>query len=110
MGQEYHQNKVTNRLSQFQHFVHRRLFWLLLCCYVLAAGFPQGGEVLRNIQFGVLPGTGGSIRLTLPIVLLSLLLINAGLGARTEELQHTVRRPLLLLAGITANALLPVVY
>src|SRR5579875_4230497 len=44
------------------------------------------------------------------MLLLALLLLNAGLGVQTAQLRHLLRRPWSLFAGLTANSFLPIAY
>ncbi|UNO38563.1 bile acid:sodium symporter [Streptomyces sp. MST-110588] len=85
--------------------VQRWLLGLMLGCYVLAGVFPGPGRALRG---PILRMPVGAAELTLPMVLLAVMLFTAGLGVRVTELRTVVRRPLRLVLGIVANALLPV--
>ncbi|MFC5906985.1 sodium-dependent transporter [Streptacidiphilus monticola] len=83
--------------------LQRRLLWVLLGAYVLAALAPGPGLALRAVDLARLDG----IRLPLPAALLGLMLFNAGLTARVGELSRLARAPSPLLAGVLSNALLP---
>ncbi|MGI5335998.1 bile acid:sodium symporter family protein [Streptomyces sp. CA-181903] len=82
----------------------RWLLGLMLACYVLAGVLPAPGEALRA---AALPAPVGSGELTVPMVLLAVMLFNAGLGVRLAELRVVVRRPVRLVFGVAVNALLP---
>ncbi|MFE7266824.1 bile acid:sodium symporter family protein [Streptomyces sp. NPDC057592] len=84
--------------------VQRWLLGLMLACYVLAGVFPAPGEGLRRLT---LPIPVGASTLTVPMVLLAVMLFNAGLGVRVSDLRGVVSRPVQLVLGIAANALLP---
>lgn len=84
--------------------VQRWLLGLMLACYVLAGVFPAPGERLRRLA---LPIPVGASALTVPMVLLAMMLFNAGLGVRVADLRGVVARPVRLVLGIAANALLP---
>jgi BASS family bile acid:Na+ symporter len=84
----------------------RWLLGLMLGCYVLAGIVPGPGELLRGLKFPL--AVEGNV-LTLPMGLLAIMLMNAGLGVRVSDIGGVLRRPLPLLLGIAANALLPVV-
>ncbi|MGW2229468.1 bile acid:sodium symporter family protein [Streptomyces formicae] len=86
--------------------VQRWLLALMLGCYVLAGVFPAPGEALRALTLRIPVGTA---ELTLPMVLLAVMLFNAGLGVRVADLRVVLSRPWRLTLGITANALLPLV-
>ncbi|WP_189971269.1 bile acid:sodium symporter family protein [Streptomyces violascens] len=83
----------------------RWLLGLMLGCYALAGVAPGPGELLRGLRLRF-PIQGAV--LTLPMGLLAIMLVNAGLGVRVRDIAGAVRRPLRLLLGITANAFLPV--
>lgn len=84
--------------------VQRWLLGLMLLCYVLAGAFPAPGERLRGLA---LPIPVGASALTLSMVLLAVMLFNAGLGVRVADLRGVLSRPVRLTLGIAANALLP---
>ncbi|MFI0737717.1 bile acid:sodium symporter family protein [Streptomyces sp. NPDC021100] len=85
-------------------FVQRWLLVMMLACYVLAGVLPAPGEALRALALPV-PAVAGTV--TLPMVLLAVMLFNAGLGVRIAELRGVASRPVRLMLGIAANALLP---
>ncbi|RSO03229.1 sodium-dependent transporter [Streptomyces sp. WAC 06783] len=84
--------------------VQRWLLGLMLACYVLAGALPGPGETLRGL---VLRMPVDASVLTLPMVLLAMMLFNAGLGVRITDLRVVLCRPARLVLGIAANALLP---
>jgi bile acid:Na+ symporter, BASS family len=53
---------------------------------------------------------GESIQISLPMLLLGLLLLNAGLGVEVAQLRHLLRRPWVLVVGLAANLFLPIAY
>src|SRR5262245_36920390 len=91
-------------------FVHRRLLWLLVASYAVAALWPGPGLWLGDTSLGTLTLAGESVRLSAPAVLLAFLLLNAGLGVRLDRARDVLRRPLLLGAGLVANVALPVTF
>ncbi|MFI6685910.1 bile acid:sodium symporter family protein [Streptomyces sp. NPDC050485] len=86
--------------------VQRWLLGLMLGCYLVAGVFPGPGEALRGLTLRL---PVGGVVLSLPMVLLAVMLFNAGLGVRVAELSGVLRRPQRLVLGIAVNALLPVV-
>jgi BASS family bile acid:Na+ symporter len=78
--------------------------------YVLAALAPAPGLWVRGVSFGEVTLFGEKTALALPVLLLALLLFNAGLGARAARLKGLARRPTLLLAGLAANLAVPVAF
>ncbi|MGH4030960.1 bile acid:sodium symporter family protein [Actinomycetota bacterium Odt1-20B] len=85
-------------------FVQRWLLGLMLACYALAGACPAPGEALRALKVSIGAGTPA---LTLPMVLLAVMLFNAGLGVRVADLRGVASRPVRLVLGVAANALLP---
>jgi BASS family bile acid:Na+ symporter len=92
------------------HFLHRQFIWFLVASYVAAALWPAPGLWLRNVSLGEFDGFQEQTRLTLPMVMLAFLLVNAGLGVRTAELWNLLRRPLPLLLGLAGNLLVPLAF
>jgi BASS family bile acid:Na+ symporter len=92
-------------VDRLAHFAHDHLLWLLLACYALAALLPAPGLWLRDVTFTQL---GAGAGLTLPMALLALLLFNAGLGVQVTQLCRLATAPGILLAGLAANLLVPV--
>jgi BASS family bile acid:Na+ symporter len=83
----------------------RWLLALMLACYLLAGVLPGPGERLRGLTLTA----SSDVRVSLPMVLLAVMLVNAGLGVRLVDLGGVLRRPFRLALGIAANALLPAV-
>jgi BASS family bile acid:Na+ symporter len=107
-GEAREKQSLTDRLA---HLAHDNLLWLLLLSYVVAAFLPAAGLWLRGVTVALVPAGGGEMaRVTLPMLLLALLLFNAGLGVQLAHLKKLAAAPRLLLAGLAANLLLPVLY
>jgi BASS family bile acid:Na+ symporter len=100
-------NHLTGGLS---HFLHRYFLWFLIGSYAVAAVFPAAGLWVRAVSFGEIGVFGDRTTVTLPMVMLALLLVNAGLGVRTSELKHPTRGLVPLLAGLGANLAVPIAY
>src|SRR5262245_33915664 len=92
----------------FERWLSGHFLWVLLGCYGLAALWPGPGLWLREVALGRIDLLGQSTRLTLPMLLLALLLFNAGLAVRHSQLRHLPRDLPVLLAGLTANVLVPI--
>jgi BASS family bile acid:Na+ symporter len=97
-------------LARLSHLLHRNFLWFLLGSYLVAAVAPRAGLAIKNVSLGRLYLFGESLPLSLPMLLLALLLLNAGLGVQTAQLRHLLRRPWSLFAGLTANSFLPIAY
>jgi BASS family bile acid:Na+ symporter len=97
-------------LARFSHFLHRNFIWFLMGSYGVAAVAPKAGLWIKNVSLGRLDLFGEPIQVSLPMLLLSLLLLNAGLGVEMAQLRHLLRRPWVLAAGLAANLFLPIAY
>src|SRR5262245_61387901 len=96
--------------ARVAHLLNTHLVIALGACYALAAFFPAAGVALRDLRLGSLPGVHGSLPISAPMALLSLLLINSALTASTSDLRVTFKNPLLLFAGVGLNSLVPVTF
>lgn len=97
-------------LLALSQFVHHHLLWLLISAYAIAAVFPSAGLWIRNVTFGNLSIFQTNIHGSLLLLLLATLMFNAGLGVQTSHLQSLVRKVGVLVAGLAANILIPIVY
>jgi BASS family bile acid:Na+ symporter len=97
-------------LPALSHFLHRHFLGLLAASYAAAALWPAPGLWLRDVSLGAYDLPGQQTRVTLPMLLLALLLLNAGLGVETSRLRHLARGPAALLAGLAANLAVPIVF
>jgi BASS family bile acid:Na+ symporter len=97
-------------LDRIAELLHEKLIWLLIASYFVAAFFPRAGLKLRALQFGTLTLFSEQTQVSMPMVMLALLLFNAGLGVQPSQLRGLVRHPLPLAAGLAANLLVPIVY
>ena len=99
-----------DRFEWVSHFLHKNLLWLLLGSYAVAAAWPGPGLKARSISVGEVALFHEQLNLSLPVLMLAALLLNAGLGVRVDQLRGLARRPAALLAGLVANLLIPVAY
>lgn len=86
-----------------QQFLHHHLLAFLLGAYTLSILAPGPGLGLRALSLGEVAG----VRFTAPFLLLSFLLLSAGLGASLGELRGVFTRPRLLVAGLVGNSVVP---
>jgi BASS family bile acid:Na+ symporter len=99
-----------DRIAAVSRFLHERLLWLLVGSYAVAAIMPGPGLAARGLALGTVAPFGEPVRLSLPLLMLSALLFNAGLGLPLSRLRGLARRPEPLLAGLAANVAVPVGY
>ena len=79
-------------------FIHRHFIWLLLGSYAVAAVCPWLGLAIRSVTLGEITVFSEKTKITLPIVMLAFLLLNAGLGVQAEDLKTILRHPWPLIA------------
>src|SRR4051794_12802009 len=98
------------RVARLSPFLPKNLLWLLLGSYALAAAWPGPGLKARGVSVGQVDFFHEQVNLSLPVLTLASLLLNAGLGVRVAQLRGLARRPSALLAGLAANLLVPIAY
>lgn len=92
-------------------WLQRRMLWLLLGSYGVGAFAPRMGVRLRDLSMGTLRLPFGTTQeATLPTLMLGFLLVVAGLGTDLRQLKHVARKPALVVLGLVANTLWPVVF
>jgi len=90
--------------------VHHHLLWFLLGAYALAAVFPAAGLAIRQVSFGALSFFQTETQVSVLLVLLAILMFNAGLGLKTSHLNALIHHKWVLLTGLIANVLIPIGY
>ena len=93
---------TENRTAIILRFIHRHFIWMIISSYIVAAMMPGFGLWIRNVSFG------GAI--SLPLLMLAALLLNAGLGVKTEELTRLLQKPFVLLCGVSCNLTIPLAF
>ncbi|QJW99867.1 CHASE3 domain-containing protein [Frigoriglobus tundricola] len=88
----------------------RNFLPLLLAAYVLAVLVPAPGCRLCRCGLGAIEVSGSAVRVTAPVVLLAVLLWNAGVGTPRGQFRGLLRRPWVLAAGLVANLLAPLLF
>lgn len=84
--------------------------WFLIGAYVLAVVSPTFGLWIRNVSFGEIIVFQEHTRVSLLLVMLAMLMFNAGLGLKTEHLRAVIQRRFALFAGLAANVAIPMAY
>ncbi len=97
-------------IAKITHFIHSNFLVLLLASYILATIAPDFGLYLRSINFGVIHWFDGStLKISLSVVMLSMLLFNAGFGFKLKELKELKRKRLIIITGFLANLISPLI-
>jgi BASS family bile acid:Na+ symporter len=97
-------------LLALSQFVHHHLLWFLISAYALAAVSPAAGLWIRNVTFGDVSVFRSKIQISLLLLLLATLMFNAGLGVKTSHLKSLAQKTRVLLAGLAANLVIPMIY
>jgi BASS family bile acid:Na+ symporter len=97
-------------MTALSHALSRHIFWFLLGSYALAAVWPAAGLWIKDSTLAEVALFDQRVRVTLPMAMLALLLVNAGLGVRPARLGGLPRRSLVLLAGLAANLAIPIAF
>jgi len=101
-------NRVASRIAKASHFLHEYFLWALLASYAIAAVFPAFGLWIRTVPLGEYVFFRQDTKITLPMLMLALLLLNAGLGVEIAQLRGLFRKPLALGAGLVVNLVVPI--
>jgi BASS family bile acid:Na+ symporter len=103
-------NNIRSLTASCSHFVHRYFIWYLIGSYVFAAICPTFGRWIRAVSFGEIGLFREKTEITLPMLMLALLLMNAGLWVQTSRLKYLRHGSLVLLVGLAANLIVPIAY
>ncbi|HUY92248.1 MAG TPA: bile acid:sodium symporter [Pirellulales bacterium] len=102
--------RILSRLSNVSQFVHHHLIWFLLASYAVAAVAPGPGLWIKGVSFGHAGFAGQQVHLSLPLVLLSCLLLNAGLGVDLAQIGGMLRGWRVLALGAATNLFVPIAF
>jgi BASS family bile acid:Na+ symporter len=97
-------------LTILSRFLHRHFIWFLIGSYLIAGIYPAWGLWMRSIALRDLDLFQEETSITLPMLMLAFLLMNAGLGIDPSQLRQMLRSPLALLTGLAANLLVPLAF
>ncbi|HEX8873768.1 MAG TPA: bile acid:sodium symporter, partial [Nitrosospira sp.] len=82
----------------------------MIAAYLVAMVLPGPGLWIRNISFGELDFFQQKTSISLLMVMLAILMFNAGLGLRFSDLKDLMLKKYLLLTGLAANLVIPIIY
>lgn len=100
----------TVTFRSLTQFIHHHLLWFLIGAYSLSVIWPTAGLWIRNLSFGDLRIFNETLHVSLLLLLLATLMFNAGLGVKTSHLRSLAKKTGVLLAGLTANLIIPMAY
>jgi len=97
-------------LLGLSQFIHHHLLWFLISAYALSAIFPAAGLWIRNVSLGDVHIFQTQMHVSLLLLLLATLMFNAGLGVKTSHLQSLMQKSRVMVAGLAANLIIPMIY
>lgn len=103
-------NRTRRMFLPFSQFVHHHLLWFLIGAYAVAAVFPKFGLWIRKTAFGDMTIWHEQIHVSLLVLMLALLMFNAGLGVKMSHLRTVLHKKRVVLAGLAANVVIPMAY
>lgn len=98
---------ILQSIEFVTRLIHHYFIWIILASYFVAAWLPGFGLWVREVELGSIVVLRNKIDLSLPPLLLSLLLFNAGLGVKPKELARVAHKPQILLSGLLGNLVTP---
>lgn len=103
--------KLTSIINKLTHFIHKHFFYCIIASYIAGGLFPGFGLSIRDTHFGTFTFIDGSkVKVSLALIMLSILLFNAGLGVLKSELANLFKHPKLLVVGLAANLSIPILF
>ncbi len=91
------------------HFIHKYFIWILLLSYIAATLAPKAGLFLRDLSIAHITMSGtSSLNISPSLLMLSFLLLNAGLGIKVQEIKDLLLKPKLAIIGFLANVFFPI--
>jgi BASS family bile acid:Na+ symporter len=104
------QTKHKLNLLSISQFLQRHLLWFLIAAYVIAVVLPVPGLRIRNVSFGEITIYQQKSNISLLMIMLAILMFNAGLGLKISQIKKYFERKYVLLAGLVANITIPIIY
>jgi BASS family bile acid:Na+ symporter len=95
-------------VPQLVHLVHKHFLWFLVGSYAVAGIFPFVGLWIKDVSLGQVPLV--QTKVSLPMAMLALLLLNAGLGVEFTQLSRLKYSLATLSVGVVANLVVPVAF
>ncbi len=104
--------KIPSLIDSLTRWIHYKLIWLVIGSYGLAMMFPALGLILRDIDIANIQffSISSPFIVSLPLLMLAILLFNAGVGVNTQELHQTLQHPKILISALVGNSLVPLCF
>jgi bile acid:Na+ symporter, BASS family len=96
-------------VAQLGHFAHEYLIWLLVGSYAIAAVVPAFGLWVRDVSLGEMNVLHSRTQVSVPMLLLALLLFNAGMNIRLAAVHEWLRNGAGVDFGLAGKLLYPIV-
>lgn len=97
-------------MLSISQFLRRHLLWFLIAAYIIAVVLPVPGLRIRNVSFGEITIYQQKTNISLLMIMLAILMFNAGLGLNISHINKYVEKKYVLLAGLAANITIPIIY
>ncbi|MCA9026203.1 MAG: bile acid:sodium symporter [Planctomycetaceae bacterium] len=101
---------VKTPIALASHFVHQRFLWFLLAGYIIAGFLPNMGLWIRTVSLGQISAFHQQTQVSLPMLMLFFLLLNAGLGVELSGLKSMKDNLKIICCGVAANIVVPLAY
>lgn len=98
---------TSKTIESVTRFIHHYFILVIVASYFVGALLPGFGIWMREVELGSVTLLQSKINVSLPTLMLSLLLFNAGLGVKPKELNELAHQPQLLLGGLLGNLVTP---
>ncbi len=100
--------KIRETTKTLNGFIHGYLIWLIILSYLLASILPEPGLILREVHFT--NPMSNNQKIPLSLVLLSLILFNAGIGVKIYDLSDIKKDIWILIVGVISNVTVPLTF
>jgi len=101
---------IYNSIKVIYKFIHRNILLLVIFSYIFAALMPETGSLIKNYSLGSLVVFEQSVNCSLPAIMLAILLFNAGLGIKLNDLRNLYEYKKPLIVGVIGNAAIPLIF
>lgn len=97
-------------LKRLADMAHQHFLMLMIGSYAVAACFPRPGLWIRDVSIGEIAFGESRARVSMSMLMLAALLLNAGMGVEPGQIRGLFRVPKVLAAGLAVNLLMPIAF